>query len=274
MKAPLPTNEAERLATLRGYGVLDTLPEQSFDDLTLLAANICYTPIALVSLVDEHRQWFKSIIGLNVAETSRDVAFCAHAILYTNEVLEVQDAQLDPRFADNPLVTADPNIRFYAGAPLVAPDGSALGTLCVIDHEPRTLDEAQKQALQALSRHVVTLLEMRRKLTQHKQAEKERDRMFNYALDIYGIANFNGYFVQVNPAWERTLGWSAEELLARPYLEFVHPDDRAATTNAAGTLVDGIQLLAALFHPAIFDVPAPLQHKYAAIKNVQTLMHA
>ena len=123
MKAALPDNEVQRLTTLRGYEILDTLPEQAFDDLTFLAAQICQTPIALVSFVDEKRQWFKSRIGLGAAETSRDLAFCAHAILNPQSVLEVGDALLDPRFADNPLVTGDPCIRFYAGAPLVAANG-------------------------------------------------------------------------------------------------------------------------------------------------------
>ncbi|MDP2137338.1 MAG: CHASE3 domain-containing protein [Candidatus Didemnitutus sp.] len=173
MKATLPFNESQRLTILRGYGVLDTPPEQAFDDLTLLAAQICQTPIALVSLIDEDRQWFKSKVGLDVTETPRDLAFCAHAILYSNEVLQVRDARLDPRFADNPLVTGDPNIRFYAGAPLVAPDGHALGTLCVIDRIPRELNPAQEEALRVLSRHVVNQLELRRALAAHRQADED-----------------------------------------------------------------------------------------------------
>ena len=163
MKAALPDNEVQRLATLHGYKILDTPPEQAFDDLTTLAAQICQTPIALISLVDEKRQWFKSNIGLSATETSRDLAFCAHAIHNPQAVLEVQDALLDPRFADNLLVTGDPHIRFYAGVPLVAADDTALGTLCVIDREPRELSAAQNQSLQTLGRHVVMLLELRRR---------------------------------------------------------------------------------------------------------------
>ncbi len=171
MKAPLPENETHRLAILRDYNVLDSMPEQAFDDLTLLAAQICQTPIALISLIDEDRQWFKSRIGLSATETSRDAAFCAHAILNTDKVMEVRDAQLDPRFADNPLVTSDPHIRFYAGAPLITQDGLALGTLCAIDRVPRELSHEQKATLQALSRTVVAQLELRR-AAQRQEDEK------------------------------------------------------------------------------------------------------
>ena len=182
MKAPLPPNEAQRLNTLRGYGVLDTPSEPDFDDLTLLAAQICQVPIAVITLVDENRQWFKSIIGLNATETPREFAFCAHAILYSDEVLEVSDAQLDSRFADNPLVTGDPYIRFYAGAPLVAPDGLALGTLCVIDRVPRVLSAEQQTALRALSRTVIAQLELRRTLATCRRTEEQLQSL-NASLD-------------------------------------------------------------------------------------------
>jgi diguanylate cyclase (GGDEF)-like protein len=162
MKAPLPKNEALRISVLHGYGILDTLAEQSYDDIVLLASHICDTPIALISLVDSDRQWFKSKIGVDAAETSRDMSFCAHAILTPDQPLIVPDALEDTRFRDNPLVTEAPNIRFYAGAPLLSPTGEALGSVCVIDRKPRELDEQQVQALQALSRQVTTLLEMRR----------------------------------------------------------------------------------------------------------------
>ena len=161
MKAILPPDEAQRLEALRDYDVLDTLPEQAFDDLTQLAAHICQAPIALVSLIDEKRQWFKSKIGMSASETSRDIAFCAHAILHKDEVLEVRDAEVDPRFADSTLVTEE-HLRFYAGAPLVTRDGHALGALCVMDRAPRKLTPEQLSALRALSRSVVAQLELRR----------------------------------------------------------------------------------------------------------------
>jgi two-component system, NtrC family, sensor kinase len=159
--AAIPKNEVKRLKVLWQYDVLDTVPEEVFDDLTDLAAHICESPVALISLVDENRQWFKSRVGTSLKETSRDISFCAHAIL-NDDLLVISDATKDPRFRDNPLVIGPQKIRFYAGAPLVTPDGHALGTLCVLDKKPRKLRPEQQKALQVLARHVVTQLELRR----------------------------------------------------------------------------------------------------------------
>lgn len=148
---PTPSNESTRLDTLRALNILDTSPEERFDRLTRLAKRLFGVPIALVSLVDANRQWFKSCVGLTASETSRDVSFCAHAIV-GNEILEVPDALMDTRFHDNPLVTDAPNIRFYAGCPLTVPNGSKLGTLCLIDIKPRDLDDEERELLRDLAR--------------------------------------------------------------------------------------------------------------------------
>jgi GAF domain-containing protein len=161
MPAPHPENEAQRLRALHQHRILDTAAERVFDDLTRLAAAICETPISLVSLVDRNRQWFKSRVGMQAEQTSRDVAFCAYAIL-TPETLVVEDVLADARFAGNPLVTEDPNIRFYAGAPLTTTEGHALGTLCVIDTRPRRLSAMQRQALEILRGAVQAQIELRR----------------------------------------------------------------------------------------------------------------
>ncbi len=176
MKPPIPKDEKKRLEVLWQYEVLDTVPERVFDDLTELAASICESPIAMITLVDEKRQWFKSKVGVTLNETSRDISFCGHAILQ-QELFIVPDASKDSRFADNPLVAGEPNIRFYAGAPLITPDGHALGTLCVIDKVPHELRPDQKRALQILSRHVMTQLELRRHALELVKEKKERARL-------------------------------------------------------------------------------------------------
>src|SRR5262245_1328070 len=173
MNAPKPT-EKKRLAVLWQYELLDTVPEEVFDDLTELAARICEAPIALISLVDENRQWFKSKVGITTNETSRDISFCAHAI-EQDDLFIIPDATKDKRFSHNPLVTSDPKIRFYAGAPLVTPDGHAIGTLCVIDKVARQLRPEQQQALRVLARHVMTQLELRRHARELADAHKARE---------------------------------------------------------------------------------------------------
>ncbi len=352
--AALPAKEAERLQALRETGILDTQPEAEFDDVAALAATICATPIALISLVDRARQWFKARVGLAAIETPRDISFCAHAI-HGSDLMIVADAAGDERFFDNPLVTARPPMQFYAGMPLVTSDGHALGTLCVIDAVPRSLTEAQKTALRILGRQVSIQLELRRatrelaiskaeyedliensavllqnvaldgrivyvnelwrrtlgypgeerpqesfwnlvapecreqvrlaferasrharhqeieadllardgrrvavrgtlspgrrpapcvigilrEVTHLRELEIERDGFFSLSLDLLCIADTEGRFRRLNPAWTQTLGYSLEELLGRPYLDFVHEEDRAATRAEAQHLSVG-----------------------------------
>ena len=151
--------EQKRLAALRGLKTMDTSQEAAYDDITRLAAQLCDTPIALISLVDDKRQWFKSSIGLQATETPKELAFCAHAIETPDDVFVVPDASTDARFSKNSLVTGDPNIRFYAGAPLVTSDGHALGTLCVIDTKPRELSTNQLRELQFMAQQIIATLE-------------------------------------------------------------------------------------------------------------------
>lgn len=379
---PTPPDEEVRLEILRGYDVLDTPSEEAFDELTALAAHICEAPISLITLVDEHRQWIKSGAGSgDQQETSRHVSFCAHAINQSDTFI-VPDTLEDDRFRDNPYVTSEPHIRFYAGAPLMSPEGHAIGTLCVFDQEPRNLKSDHELALRVLSRHVMALLELRRRrrdqvraaeleasveslrrdvaerrkaevelqrerdhsdqiinslpgifylfdhqgrmlrwnrnfeevtgysseevqdlhprdfftgsdedrvaqrieevfqtgeaqieadlvsregeatphfftgrrieydgqtclvgmgidITSRRRAEAERDRLFELSPDMFCIAGLDGYFKQLNPAWEETLGYGRDELLARPYFEFMHPDDRPAAETARARMQQG-----------------------------------
>ncbi|UPL48626.1 LytTR family transcriptional regulator DNA-binding domain-containing protein [Hymenobacter sublimis] len=175
-------DEAARLEVLRNYRILDTPPETVFDDLVRLAAYICGTPISLVSLLDAERQWFKAEIGLGVKSTPRHLAFCQHAIL-SDKVYEVEDATQDPIFKQNALVTGDPNIRFYAGAPLITPEGQALGTICTIDTVPRRLTEEQRDALRILAREVVSHLELRRARLQLEEEKLKLEGLLRMAND-------------------------------------------------------------------------------------------
>ena len=231
MPAPLHPQESARLAALHRYEILDTLPAPEFDDLTRLASLICGTPMAMISLVDERRQWFKSAIGLAVQETPREVAFCGHTILQ-NELLEIPNTLVDERVNQNPLVLGQPGIRFYAGTPLTTPDGYNLGSLCVVDQVPRQLTPQQRDALSWLGRQVVGQLELRRslRLLQSQSAfQKAILEGANYAIISTDSA---GQILTFNSGAEKMLGYRACEVIGRMSPAFLHDAGEVAARAA------------------------------------------
>lgn len=240
--APLPSNETERLDALRALDVLDSGPEREFDALVHAAALTCGVPISLISLVDADRQWFKANVGLpGVTETPRELAFCAHAILQEG-VLEVPDATADPRFAGNALVTGDPDIRFYAGAPLRLGDGTRAGTLCVIDRRPRTLDATQREVLRHLALAAAQMLEGRRALRSERElgsrmeaasaALAESEARFRALCDASPLGVFatdrDGACTYTNARWQTIYGLSLGQSLGQGWASTLHPEDRDA----------------------------------------------
>ena len=259
--APAPTaaDEAARLAALHGLRLLDTAAEAAFDDIVALASHICGTPTALISLIDNKRQWFKASVGFGATETPREFAFCTHAIVAPEPVLVVADASQDPRFRDNPLVTGEPRIRFYAGVPIGLPGGSALGTVCVIDTVPRGLDAEQSRALQALARHTGALLELRgARLEVERQAAaleavlRRADEARRHSaeqlemvlrggnLGLWDLHVPSGRFT-ANERERSMLGYDAAEALpeSMSWRSVVHPDDRSTIHSAMAAHVKG-----------------------------------
>lgn len=232
---PITSREDKRLAAVRRYGVMDTPPDDALDEITALAAAICDTPIALISVVDDQREWFKSKIGFAASEIARDISFSPHA-LQGPDLFVVPDASINPRFADNPMVTRDLKIRFYAGMPLVMPTGETIGTLCVFDRRRRTLTKTQEQALRVLSDHVVTHLELRLQARERAGSERllktvadsarvglmlvNKDRRYVHVNDVRA-----GFYNSLSPA---IVGHRVQDTLPDIYEEQIRPRlDRA-----------------------------------------------
>ena len=274
VKAELHFAETQRLEALRGYDILDTPREAEFDDIVEVVSAICETPISVINLIDSGRQWFKAEVGLGVRETPIDSSFCAHAILQP-DLFVVPDTTKDARFCDNPLVTGEPRLRFYAGALLESPDGLPLGTICVLDYVPRDLNEKQRALLRLMSKQIMKLLELRRLNARERELRLEaealvrerteadarllqlneelerkiiqrsqvRGRTWQVSPDLLGALNSKGYFETSNPAWKNLLGWSEEEVASMSIFELLHPDDVERTRVGFNLTLEG--------HPAI-----------------------
>jgi PAS domain S-box-containing protein len=235
MTFPIPPNEEQRLAALRAYQILDTPPEEAFDRITKLAARLFKCPIVTISLLDQDRQWFKSRIGTDARETPRELAFCTYAIL-SDEVMVVPDAKQDARFAGNPLVTAAPHMRFYAGAPLRTAAGLNLGTLCVIDTEPRVFSDSDRATLADLAALACDELELRQAAGEVRQSEAKFRALTDNAYDIITLLSPTGEILFESPSLERALGYRPEEIVGRSSFGFVHPDDLALVLERFGQL--------------------------------------
>ncbi len=232
---------------------MDTKREKGFDDLAALASEICSTPIAVINLIGSGRQWFKAEVGLGVDETPLETSFCGVALL-EEEFMLVPDARLDERFACNPLVTGDPGLRFYAGALLKTPEGVPIGTLCVLDYEPRLLSEQQQRALRRLAEQVMAQLDLRLALIEREEANEElerrvekraydRSRTWQLTPDLMGVLNDDGIFESSNPAWQATLGLPEERISTTSIFELMHPDDVASSLDAFAEVKRGNPVL-------------------------------
>lgn len=281
MKAPIPENEAQRIEALLQYKILDTPNEAAFDELTRLAAYICGTPIALVSLIDSNRQWFKSKLGVEVLETPRDIAFCAHAILEP-DVLIVPDATADDRFATNPAVTSEPHVRFYAGVPLVNAEGYALGTLCVVDRVPRDLSPEQVEALRLLGRQVLNQLELRRNLanlllvrTQKTSLQKTRQQFFKQIAGGFGLASLILVLIGV-VSYQSIRGLVtnsaqvAKTQVKMHALEELFSYTKDAETSQRGYILTGQKAYLEPYYAALNNVPRKIQHLKQLTANQST----
>ncbi|MEP2025919.1 MAG: PAS domain S-box protein [Reichenbachiella sp.] len=241
-KENISKSEEERIKELESFEILDTIEEEDYDFITRMASEICNTKISLISLVDQDRQWFKSHHGLNVRETHRKYAFCAHAIQTPNEVMLIPDATKDVRFKDNPIVKNKPNVIFYAGVPLVTNSGYAIGTLCAIDNKPQTLKPNQIASLKALSRQVVNLLELRKSKFESAKHKDQAEKFFEKNLDLSLIVKTDGSLLKANDRWLDLFEYNAEEILGRNVIAFIHPDDVHASQEALSNLASNEEI--------------------------------
>lgn len=221
-----PGNEAQRLEALKNYHILDTADDADFDRLTQLASLICEAPISLITLIDEHRQWFKSKTGIQFSELPRELSLCQY-VIRTPDTIIIEDSATDIRFKDNPIVTNNPGVRFYAGYPLIDPNGYALGTLCVIDQKPKQLTPSQDKALQLIAGEAMSLIVAKRQ----KEELENFEKLFENSNDLICVAGTDGYLKKLNSAFETLLGWDRNFLLESPFIDLVHPDDLEMTRN-------------------------------------------
>lgn len=227
----VPKNEESRLRALQNYGIDYSLSEAEYDRITSLASIICEVPVAIITLIDEDKQWFKSKVGFNLDSISREDSFCLYTIMDSN-FFEVRNTDLDIRFSNNPLVKDDPKVKYYAGYPLIDPAGHALGSLCIIDMKPNQLRDNQKEALRMLSLEVMELIKAKRLRAELLNFEK----LFMFSNDLLCVSRLDGAFVKVNPAFETLLGWKEHEMLAKSFFDFVHPEDLTKLNDAYGEL--------------------------------------
>ena len=256
--AAVPSDENARLAALRRYHALDTPPEAAFDELTRQAKEICDVPMAMISLVDDRRQWFKSRAGLSPAETPRDLAFCAHALLAPDQPLVVPDAAADVRFADNPQVTGDPHLRFYAGVPLRSPEGQPLGTLCVLDHVPRELSSAQLDQLKALAQQAAYQLALRRRsTTEHRLAQ-------GFALTLALLLGILGFCFWQTRLFLASDWWEEHASQVMRQTEGILSGVQTTESNQRGFSASGNETFLVPYQEAVDGLP----NRFAALRKL------